>query len=113
MDNTKEIIDLVTLFLGAWLSLQVGISFLTILLGNVMVDHVETGIFRNTKNPFLKLFTFIVLFLFGLGPFIYNKLSKYSWLVRRLLLLVITVGLGIVFMIIYYMIKAALYALFL
>ena len=113
MDNVKEIIDLVTLFFGAWLSLQVGISFLTIFLGNVLVEHVETGVFRNTKNPFLKLFTLIVLLLFGLGPFIYKKLSRFSWIVRRLLLFVITLFMGILFMLIYYIIKAALYAVFL
>ncbi len=113
MDNAKEIIDLVTLFFGAWLSLQVGITFLTIFLGNVLVEHVETGVFRDTKNPFLKLFTFIVLFLMGLGPFIYTKLNRFSWIVRRLLMLVITLVMGIVFMLIYYIIKAALHAVFL
>lgn len=113
MNNATEIFDTITLVIAAWLSLQVGISFLTILLGNVMVEYVETGIFRNTKNPFLKLFTFVTLFVFGLGPFIYTKLSKFSWIVRKLLMLVITLGLGIVFMIIYYIIKLSLHALFL
>src|SRR5690606_12362531 len=113
MNNANEVIESVTLFFGAWLSLQVGISVLTIFLGNVMVEHVETGVFRDTKNPFLKFFTFIVLLLFGLGPFIYTKLSKFSWIVRKLLMVVITLGLGILFLIIYYIIKAALQAVFL
>src|SRR5690606_748052 len=113
MNNANEVIESVTLLFGAWLSLQVGISFLTIFLGNVMVEHVETGVFRNTKNPFLKFFIFIVLLLFGLGPFIYTKLNKFSWIVRNLLMVVITLGLGILFLIIYYIIKAALQAVFL
>ncbi|WP_077619638.1 hypothetical protein [Bacillus sinesaloumensis] len=113
MDNAKETIDLITLFFGAWLSLQVGISFITIFLGNVMVEHVETGVFRNTKNPFLRLFTIIVLLLLGLGPFIYKKLAKFSWIMRRILMLVITLGMGILSMIIYYIVKTVLHAVLL
>src|SRR5690606_6037639 len=109
----KETIDLITLFFGAWLSLQVGISFITIFLGNVMVEHVETGVFRDTKNPFLRLFTLIVLLLLGLGPFIYKKLDKFSWIMKRVLMLAITLGLGILAMIIYFLVKAALHAVFL
>ncbi|MEH7235834.1 hypothetical protein [Bacillus sp. JJ1562] len=113
MYNTAEIIETITTILALWFSLQVGLSLLTILLGNVMVDYVELGIFRNTNNPLLKFFTFVTLFIFGLGPFIYTKLSKYSWIARKLLMLVITLGMGILFMIIYYIIKASLHALFL
>ncbi|WP_449537769.1 hypothetical protein [Ferdinandcohnia sp. Marseille-Q9671] len=113
MSNAAEIIDTITLVIGAWLSLQVGLSALTVLLGNTLVEHVETGVFRNTSNLFLKLFTFIVLFLLGLGPFIYSKLGRFSWLVRRLLMLGITIVMGIVFMIIYYIIKVMLHAVFL
>ncbi|MFS0821689.1 hypothetical protein [Bacillus sp. 1P02SD] len=113
MNNVTEIIDTITLVLAAWFALQFTISLVTLLLGSVMVDYVELGIFRNTNNPFLKFFTFVTLFIFGLGPFIYTKLSKYSWIVRKLLMLVITLGMGIVFMIIYYIIKALLHAIFL
>nr|WP_309098619.1 hypothetical protein [Fredinandcohnia onubensis] len=113
MNNAAGMIDTITLVLGAWLALQFTISLVTVLLGNVMVEYVELGIFRNTNNPFLKFFTFITLFVFGLGPFIFEKLSKFSWLVRRLLMLVITLVMGILFMIIYYIIKVSLQAVFL
>lgn len=113
MYSTAEIIEVITTVIGAWFTLQFVVCLVTILLGNVMVDHVETGVFRNTKNPFLNLFTFIVLFLLGLGPFIYKKLVRFSWIVRRLLMLVITLVMGLLFMFIYYIIKVALHVIFL
>jgi hypothetical protein len=113
MNNSVEIIEIITTLLVWWLSLQVGISALTILLGDVLVEHVELGIFRNTKNPILKFITFITLFLVGLGPTIYKKLNKCSWLVRRLLMLIITLVMGILFIFIYYIIKSTLHAVFL
>lgn len=113
MNNASTIIEIITTVIGAWFTAQFTFGLVTVLLGNVIVEHVETGVFRNTKNPLLKLFTYIVLFLFGLAPFIYKKLSKFSWLMRRLLMFVITLVVGILFMIIYYIIKAALYAVFL
>ncbi|MGN7296555.1 hypothetical protein [Ferdinandcohnia sp. SAFN-114] len=113
MYSTAEIIELITTVIGAWLTLQFVVCIVTFLLGNVMVEHVETGVFRNTKNPFLKFFTFIVLFLFGIGPLIYKKLDRFSWIVRRLFMLVITLVLGLLFMLIYYIIKIALHAVFL
>ncbi|RFB14902.1 hypothetical protein DZB84_15850 [Bacillus sp. HNG] len=77
MNNVGEIIETVTLIIALWFSLQVGLSFLTILLGTIMIDYVELGIFRHTNNLFLKFFTFVTLLIFGLGPFIYTKLSKF------------------------------------
>ncbi|MDR4889940.1 hypothetical protein RGU12_20810 [Fredinandcohnia sp. QZ13] len=113
MYSTELIIEIITTVIGAWFTLQFVVCLVTILLGNVMVEHVETGVFRNTQNLFLKLFTFIVLFLLGLGPYIYKRLERFSWLVRRLLMLVITLVMGLLFMLIYYIIKVALHAVFL
>ena len=52
MNNSVEIIEIITTLLVWWLSLQVGISALTILLGDALVEHVELGISRNTKIQF-------------------------------------------------------------
>ncbi len=78
-----------------------------------MVDHIELGVFKNTNNPILKFFTFVTLFLLGLGPFIYKKLNRFSWVLQKILMLIASVVMGILFMLIYYIIKATLHAVLL
>ncbi|WP_077619637.1 hypothetical protein [Bacillus sinesaloumensis] len=113
MNDVSEMIETTTLLLGMWLTLQFVSCLVVVILGNVMVEHVELGVFRDTNNPILKLFTFITLFLLGAGPYFYKKLTKFSWITKRLLMLLITVGVGFLSIIIYSIIKLVLHALFL
>jgi hypothetical protein len=96
LPNKKEKLMLLTLpmiieftkyVLIAILLTQLGFGFLILLLGNTMVDFYRVSIYENPENPIQKMSNFFQKTTIGLGYFIYTKLSKFNWILKKGLLL--------------------------
>jgi hypothetical protein len=81
------IIEFMKYVLIAILLTQLGFGFLILLLGNTMVDFYRVSIYENPENPIQKMSNFFQKITIGLGYFIYSKLSKFHWILKKGLLL--------------------------
>lgn len=86
------------------LTVQVLYSLTIVLLGNIITDYYDLATYKNPKTLYQKTITFIINIFFGLGPFVYGKLLKYSWLLRKLYMLVATFLMAIISIPLYYFI---------
>lgn len=108
----EEILELIQGLVVYYLGIHVIYSALIFLLGNIMVDYYELGIFRSPTNIFQKIVNFFTNFFLGSGPFIYRKLERYPWLLRKLYMLVATIFMFLLTIPIYYSIKYLLHLIF-
>ncbi|MGF3104512.1 hypothetical protein [Rossellomorea sp. DUT-2] len=81
------IIEFMKYVLIAILLTQLGFGFLILLLGNTMVDFYSVSIYENPENLIQKMSNFFQKTTIGLGYFIYTKLSKFHWILKKGLLL--------------------------
>ncbi|AZB44615.1 hypothetical protein CEF21_21280 [Bacillus sp. FJAT-42376] len=86
MQSTIEIIQVIVLIL---LVSQNAYAFTLIIMGNILLEYYQWGIFENPKHWFPKTTNFILRFLFGIGPYFYKKLhnQERSWFSRKALYL--------------------------
>ncbi|MDT9025700.1 hypothetical protein RSX31_12035 [Rossellomorea sp. YC4-1] len=75
---------------------QLGFGFLILLLGNTMVNFYRVSIYENPENSIQKMSNFFQKTTIWLGYFIYTKLSKFNWILKKSLLLGCLVIQGIV-----------------
>jgi hypothetical protein len=108
-----EPIELIQFFLSYYLSIQVIFSILVFLLGRIVLDVFETGVYENPKTVFQRTLTFVTNTFLGVGPYLNKKFSKYSFLKRKFLMLISIVVQIFASVIVYYVIKNLLRAIIL
>ncbi|MFB3164896.1 hypothetical protein ABLO26_26410 [Neobacillus sp. 179-J 1A1 HS] len=108
-----EPIELIQFFLSYYLSIQVIFSILVFLLGRIVLDVFETGVYENPKTVFQRTLTFVTNTFLGVGPYLNKKFSKYSFLKRKFLMLISIVVQIFASVIVYYVIKNLLLAIIL
>ncbi|MCM3567289.1 hypothetical protein [Neobacillus mesonae] len=110
---TPETLEIIRGLIVYYLCIQVIYSVLIMIFGQMILNIYEAGYYENPRNLFEKVLTFIVNFFFGAGAFIAKKVKKYSWAKRKLLMLMANIILFIASVIIYYILKFILEAIFL
>lgn len=68
---------------------HIAFTFAIGLLGNVIIDYYKVGTNEPTTNIIFKTIDFIAVFLFGFGPYVYQKLSHFPLIIKRLLMILI------------------------
>jgi hypothetical protein len=109
LETLERIEELLIYFLGV----QMIFSILVFLLGRIMLDVYEAGVYENPKTVFQRMFTFVINAFFGIGPYLNKKFSKYSFLKRKFFMLIAIVIQIIASVIVYYVIKNLLRVIFL
>lgn len=109
LETMERIEELLIYFLGV----QVIFSILVFLLGRIMLDVYEAGVYENPKNMFQRTFTFVINFFFGIGPYLNKKFLKYPFLKRKFFMLIAIVVQLLASIIVYYIIKNLLRAILL
>ncbi|MEH7181028.1 hypothetical protein [Neobacillus vireti] len=108
-----ETMELIQGLLSYYLSVQVIFSILVFLLGRIVLDVYEAGVYENPKTVFQKTFTYVINAFFGIGPYLNKKFSKYSFLKRKFYMLISIVVQFFASVIVYYVLKSLLRAIFL
>ncbi|TDL61287.1 hypothetical protein E2R56_29505 [Rhodococcus qingshengii] len=93
--------ELLIYFLGV----QVIFSILVFLLGRIMLDVYEAGVYENPKTVFQRTFTFVINAFFGIGPYLNKKFLKYSFLKRKFFMLLSIVAQIFASVIVYNVVK--------
>ena len=110
---TLETMELIEGLLSYYLGIQVIFSILVFLLGRIMLDIYETGVYENPKTIFQRTLTFVTNAFLGIGPYLNKKFLKYSFLKRKFFMLISIVVQFFASVIVYYVIKNLLRAIFL
>lgn len=110
---TLETMELIQGLLSYYLSVQVIFSILVFLLGSIVLDVYESGVYENPKTIIQKTFTYLINAFFGIGPYLNKKFIKYSFLKRKFFMLIAIVVQFFASVIVYYVIKNLLRAIFL
>src|SRR3954454_15350988 len=85
---TLEILERIEELLIYFLGIQVIFSILVFLLGRIMLDVFETGVYENPKTVFQRTLTFVTNTFLGIGPYLNKKFLKYSFLKRKFFMLI-------------------------
>jgi hypothetical protein len=64
---------------------QIAFAFLVLILGFVIVDYYEGGVFRPAETWFQKLTNVFMKGFFGIGPYFYKRYKKHNWLTAKVL----------------------------
>lgn len=110
---TLESMKLIEGLLSYYLSIQVMFSILVFLLGRIVLDVYETGVYENPKTVFQRTLTFVTNAFLGIGPYLNKKFLKYSFIKRKIFMLISIVVQIFASIIIYYVLKNLLRAIFL
>jgi hypothetical protein len=110
---TLETLEVIEGLLAYYLGIQVIFSILVFLLGNIVLDIYQTGVYENPKTGFQRTLTFVTNAFIGVGPYLNKKFMKFSWVKRKLFMLISIVILFFGSVIVYYVIKNLLRAIFL
>ncbi|MEH7115068.1 hypothetical protein V7124_22305 [Neobacillus niacini] len=110
---TLETMELIEGLLSYYLSIQVIFSILVFLLGSVVLDVYETGVYENPKTVFQRTLTFVTNAFIGIGPYLNKKFLKYSFLKRKFFMLIAIIVQFFASVIVYYVMKNLLRAIFL
>ena len=110
---TYDIIEGIRLLLLCILITQFAYSLSVFLLERAMINFYTIGTYEEPSTLFQKSINFIMFILTGIGYNIYLKISKYNWVVRKLLFLIALISQGIASIIIYLIIYGTLKAIFL
>ncbi|MDV2685752.1 hypothetical protein RYX56_15405 [Alkalihalophilus lindianensis] len=70
---TEDTITLIENIMMIFILSQVAYATLVFILGFIMVDYYEWGVFRPAETWFQKLTNGIMKSLFGLGPYFYQR----------------------------------------
>ncbi|MCA0970758.1 hypothetical protein LCM20_09170 [Halobacillus litoralis] len=90
------------------LSIQVLYGFSILLLGSVMTDYFEWGIFEPPETLFQRVTNIIMIGLIGSGFYINRRLMKYGWFKRKLLMFVALLMQTVASIVLYQIIVSAL-----
>ncbi|KZZ85085.1 hypothetical protein AS29_008535 [Bacillus sp. SJS] len=103
------LIKIIELCMLAILAGQFGYAFAIFILGRVQIEYFEWGIFKNSNNIFHKFINFFLYSIVGLGPFLFYKSQKQSWILSKLLYILYLILVGIIAIILFNVISRTLY----
>ncbi len=89
------------LFLLWFFTLQATYGFLILLTGRLMMDYFEWAVYEKPDTTYQKVVNFIMYFMIGSGPYIYSRLEKYNWFLRKLLMVLALIAQIIISVLIY------------
>lgn len=101
-------VKIIELCMLAILAGQFGYSFAILILGKVQIEYFEWGIFENSSNIFHKLINIALYTIVGLGPLLYYKSQRSSWILSKLLYILYLILAGIVAIIMFNVISRTL-----
>ncbi|MFJ7637757.1 hypothetical protein ACIQZM_15085 [Peribacillus sp. NPDC097206] len=99
--------------LAGYLTIQLTYGFCIFLLEETMTSFYALAIYDKPSSPYQKFVNWFMFLLVGSGYYIYLKLRKYNWFVRKLLFLLALILQGITSVVIYKIIYGTLKAIFL
>lgn len=109
--STIEWIGILLLYL---LSIQWGSSFVIFLFESAMIRYYYIlGTYEKPSNLYQKTVNFCMYAMMGAGFYIYLRLRKYNWFVRKFFFLIALIIQGIASIIIYKIIYGTVKAIFL
>ncbi|OLS36346.1 hypothetical protein BTR22_12655 [Alkalihalophilus pseudofirmus] len=103
-----EIITFIDNLLLMLIASHFGFGLGIVVVGKLLVDYYEWGIFTPPETKFQKTTNIFMRSIVGLGPYIYNRFKKYNWLVAKLLYIVSYLILGVAALIVYQVISVLL-----
>jgi hypothetical protein len=86
--NAEEIITYIGYIIAAWAGIQGAYALTILLLGSVMIEYYDWGIYEKPETLYQKSINFFFASLLGIGPFIYKRISRYNWFARKFLMIV-------------------------
>ena len=72
--NAEEIIFFIEKMIVVWFLFQSGYAMAVFLVGRVIIEYYEWGIFENPATPYEKTINTLLTVTVGVGPFVYKKL---------------------------------------
>ncbi|MEC2072296.1 hypothetical protein [Alkalihalophilus marmarensis] len=87
----SEVSNLIIIIASPILS-QISYAFLVLILGSIIVEYYEWGVFRPAETKFQKFTNFIMKGMFGAGFYFYHKYSKHNWLTAKILYTITFIG---------------------
>jgi hypothetical protein len=111
--NAEEVILFIEKASVMWFIAQSGYGIAVAILGRVMIEYYEWGIFEQPSTPYEKTINTLLTVTVGVGPFIYKKLYKVNWFFRKILMLLFLILFGLAGVIIFIIISIVLRAIFL
>lgn len=90
-----SIVEFVKILIALILIAQVAYGFTILLLEKTMLGYYEISIFEPPENTFQKITNFFQRVTIGSGYYVYTKIGKYNWFVRKILYLFILIVQGI------------------
>ncbi|MGE7781065.1 hypothetical protein ACQKL0_14175 [Peribacillus sp. NPDC097264] len=107
-----DIIQGIRVLLTGFLLTQLSYGFTIFLLEGTMTSFYALVIYEKPSSSYQKFVNLFMFLLVGSGYYIYLRLRKYNWFVRKFLFLIALVLQGIASVIIYYSIYGSLKAIF-
>ncbi|WNF22702.1 hypothetical protein [Mesobacillus jeotgali] len=111
--SAEEIIIFIEKTIAMWFVFQSGYGAAVFILGRVIIEYYEWGIFENPSTPYEKTINSLLTITVGVGPFIYKKLYRVNWFFRKIFMLLFLILFGIAGVIIFNIISIALRSIFL
>lgn len=106
--DVVDIIQLIKFIVMILLSTQFAHGLTVVIMEKTMLNYYLISIFDPPENSFQKFTNFIQNMLVGSSYFIYTKISKYNWFVRKILFIIILFVQGILSIVLYYIIALPL-----
>lgn len=94
--------DFFLLTFGIILSTQFAYGCTIFILEKTMLGYYEVAIYDPPTTVFQKITNTFQKGMFGSGYYIYTKIGKYNWFVRKVLYLIALLVQGVLSIIIYY-----------
>ncbi len=111
--HIEDTIEVIEIGVGMILSTQFAYGCTIVLLEKTMLGFYELSIYTPPTTIFQKITNTFQKGLLGSGYFIYTKIGKFNWFVRKILFLIALAVQGILSMTLYYIISGLLEGIFL
>ena len=108
-----SIIEAIRDVLTGFLTIQLSYGFCIFLLEGTMTSFYALAIYEKPSSPYQKFVNLFMFLLVGSGYYLYLRLSKYSWFVRKILFLIALIIQLLASLMIYYAIYGMLKVIFL
>ncbi|MDV2685751.1 hypothetical protein RYX56_15400 [Alkalihalophilus lindianensis] len=99
---SDQIIEYIEIFIAMVFVAQFGFGIALLVLGKVMMEYYEWGIFRPATNWFQKSTNLFMKGTIGAGPYFYARLIKYPWIITKLLFAITLIFMGLTSIVLYY-----------
>ncbi len=86
--NAEVMITNIGYTLAAWAGIQGAYALTILLLGSVMIEYYDWGIYEKPETLYQKSINVFFASLLGIGPYIYKRISRYNWFARKFLMII-------------------------